>query len=205
MSKANNNYHRNLEFPVNFLPYENVTAFMAPLLYKYGLKFDANERQFYVFPVSEIPAEFSDWFHTTFPDIKIGTWEIFYTPAKQSMPIHSDGYQPFIDFVKINYVYGSPDSTMDWFSVPEGTQIERGLNEHNRAYSVPDPAICKKEFSAPIKTPSLVNVGQLHGVDNTNSTSGRWCFCLVPLNPSKTPSRLEFIDSLEIFKEYICD
>lgn len=199
-----NNYHQNLNFPTTFLPSENIIAFMAPLIHKYCLKFNPEERQFYILPTNEIPKEFSDWFNKTFPGVEIATWEIFYTPAGHTMPIHSDGYQPFVDFVKINYVYNSPDSTMNWHGVPEGTVIESGLNEHHRPYTVVDPKICKLEHSAHIGTPSLVNVGQLHSVDNTKGKTGRWCFSLVPYIPSRKPlSRLQFAESLELFKDYI--
>lgn len=201
-----NKYHQTLNLPATLVVNENIIAFMAPLLHRYCLKFNPDEHNHYKLPVDAIPGNFVEWFNSAFPDLFIKDWEIFYTPPKNILPIHSDGYQPFIDFTKLNFVYNGGSSVMQWFKLKEEVPLDSDTNKNNTSYTFIKPEQVDCVHEAQIGTPSLVNVGVPHGIDNSDNNAGRWCICLIPnFKDSKKRStpRVLFNEALDLFKGYI--
>ena len=199
-----NSVHRHLLFPVNFI--DNHSTYLLDLISKYNMEHNASNHGHYRFPLNEIPGNFNNWFHETFKNIFIKDWEIFYTPPGSILPIHSDGYQPFVDFIKLNYVFDGSRSTMDWYQLKNEQQLESDVNDLKTPYTFVDIDKVNLIYQAEISTPSLVNVGQLHGIDNKQNTNGRWCICLIPNyrdSGNRETPRVLFNEALEIFKGYI--
>lgn len=199
-----NNVHRHLSFPVNLIDAHSV--YLLNLIQKHNKEFDPIKHGHYRFPLEEIPAEFIDWFNATFADIYIKDWEVFYTPAGNVLPIHSDGFQPFVDFVKLNFVYDGDRSTMHWFKLKEELELTSDTNHNKTSYTFIKPEDVDEIYKAEIGTPSLVNVGVPHGIDNKQNTNGRWCICLIPNyrdSSNRESPRVLFNEALDIFKGYI--
>ena len=104
--------------------------------------------------------------------IKIYFYEIFYTAPKSTIPIHNDGVETI---VKINWVFGANDSTMQWWEVKDENHTPTfHITEIGTECEVFDVQKCTCVYKEKIISPSLVNVRQLHSIDNSTN-EGRWC------------------------------
>lgn len=103
--------------------------------------------------------------------------EIFYTPPFAVLPIHVDG--PVLsNRAKLNFVYDSPTSTMNWYRVKAGCEIPMLTTPIGTRYLKPNQEDCMMVAATRIRTPTLVNVGVPHSVINQVPT-GRWCLSIV--------------------------
>ena len=199
-----NSVHRYIEFPVDF--FTNPISDIQALVEKHNIDFDKDTLGHFRLPLSEIPNAFNQWFHEEYPDLFIKDWEVFYTPAGKQLPIHSDGFKPFIDFIKFNYVYNGENSVMSWYELIEDIDLESDRTGINTSYTSIEPDQVNRIYQCNIGVPSLINAGAPHGVDNSENSYGRWCVCLIPCY--RTPregdtSRIIFDDALSIFGNYI--
>jgi len=148
--------------------------------------------------------------------------EAFYTsPNGGSIIIHNDGGDtPGVDdCCKINFTWGSPDSTTRWYKIKDESKLIKkysgGDDPRYRVFSdkgiVPDIDISYSlsaeiedvdlVYEAVIDKPSLINNSQLHSTYNPSSEH-RWTLCFVLLENGES---LRFHRALEIFKDYIIE
>jgi hypothetical protein len=134
--------------------------------------------------------------------------DIFYTPPGGVLRPHID-LDKLSNFCKINFCYGAHGSRMYWYTLQNGYTLQLDLN--NNGYYAPTPGtvathiliprqMCVSAASTMIGTPTLVNVGQPHGVINY-SKEGRWCLCITCVN--KQGCIVEFDEARDKLKEYI--
>ena len=168
-----NNYHRFISFPVDLLK-EDPVNFLMGLIKKYDYPFEADKNLHYRFPLSDMPVEFSSWFNKTFDPVYLKDWEIFYTPPGGGLVIHSDGYLPFLNYTKFNFVYDGDNSLMKWYELKEGEVLDEAIpNTYSRMYTAIRPEQVDFKYESNIGVPSLVDVGSPHGIDNSANTKGR--------------------------------
>lgn len=202
--KKMNTVHRHIKFPIDIFTHPVLD--IKTLIKEYNVELNEDTLCHFRFPLSAIPNEFNDWFHKQYPDLYIKDWEVFYTPAGHQLPIHSDGFKPFIDFIKFNYVYNGDNSTMSWYELIDDSDLQADRTGINTSYTAISPENVKLIHQCNIGTPSLINAGVAHGVDNSNNEKARWCVCLIPCyrNPKEgETSRIVFQDALSIFESYI--
>ncbi len=131
--------------------------------------------------------------------------EVFYTAPNNLLSWHTDMGPVAKDFIKINFVWGSDDHSMEWGEpIAVNKNYELSPTQAGTTY-----VHFKKEevqFTASYKltSPTIVNVGRPHRVINNSLTNGRWCVCLIPGIKGR-PDRIMFDEALEIFSEYVKD
>lgn len=146
--------------------------------------------------------------------------EGFYTPPNGGrVPLHSDtSTMPGDnDICKLNFTWGSLDSTTQWFKIKDDSKIKKHYldkaDANQKFYNagiIPDIDITYVLFAnhedaelvheVVIDRPSLLNISQLHSTWNPSPTEHRWTLCFTLLENKKL---LSFDRALEIFKDYI--
>lgn len=198
-----NNLYRRINFPVPLLQLDEQEEWANTI--RQSIQSETLHQQP---PVTQLPKNFINWFESYYPNIYIKTWEIFCTPPGHKTAIHSDGWYPFIDFVKLNWEFDSETSTMNWYT--SNHMLPRSLNNIGTAQTLCDADDATKIFSSTVGQPGLVNAGVLHNIDNTKNTKWRWCLSLIPnwripdAGRSVSTSRLLFQEAEIEFKEFIC-
>jgi hypothetical protein len=201
------NYHRYLNFP-ELVPNNDVLQFISEM----GITEADAKRLIHVgvgylkVPIDKLPKSFTEWFESAFDNLCIGDCEIFYTPPGAKHPPHSDGFYPFIDLVKINYVFDNNDAMMHWHQLPKDYVIDATYTGYKTTVTYVPESDTTIAHSAKIEKPSLVNVGVPHSVDNSSNEQGRWCICLFPNYKNvegRVTKRVLFNEALEIFKGYV--
>lgn len=199
-----NKAHRYINFPQKL--FDNPISDLQKLILKHEIKFNKHEMGHFRFPLNEISEKYNSWFHKEFPDIFIKDWEVFYTPPGGILPIHSDGVQPFIDFIKFNYVYDGEKSIMSWYELKKDIKLNSDQTGINTSYTPINENQVNLIYESNMIKPSLINAGKPHGMSNSDNDKGRWCVCLIPCYKNKInngTSRIEFKDALSIFSKYI--
>lgn len=119
---------------------------------------------------------------------------------KDRATIHIDGHS-FDDHAKINFVYNSGNSRIVWYKLKPGKET---FSDHSGAYTPSRSAWaddCVQVESALTNRPMLVNVGQLHDVNNVDTV--RYCFSF-QLAPLGKPEKKIYWNEVEhYFNKYI--
>ena len=113
--------------------------------------------------------------------------------------IHADGAS-FDNKAKINFVIGGTDSAMIWYEFIDQSQVHayqaqtKLQTDSIRADSQKDKLkeVHRESFSA-----AIVNVGQLHSIENTKEE--RICIQLI-LEDMQTRERLDYFEAVERFQ-----
>lgn len=199
-----NIYHRYLTLPLEYPKPEifnhssnNYTAFI--------------DRK-YIYP------PFQEWIESF--GLKISNiLEGFYTaPNGGRVPLHADtsSMPGDNDICKLNFTWGGPDSTTQWYKIKDETKIKKHYldeaNANQKFYEAgiePDIDITYVLFAnhedadlvheAVIDRPSLLNISQLHSTWNPSPSEHRWTLCFTLLENKKP---ISFQRALEIFKNY---
>lgn len=130
--------------------------------------------------------------------------ECFYTPPYGKVPIHTD-HSTYTNHVKINVTWGPKEGVMQWWKSKNAKQkvidgnIENTNSYHKNLWA--EEKDCTFLYEVNTNTPSLVNVGILHGTNNPTPV-GRWTLCFVPFDP-KNQSYINWDNAMKIFKNYI--
>jgi hypothetical protein len=108
-------------------------------------------------------------------DFHIHHVEVFFTPPKTALAVHSDGAEPS-RLCKLNWVFGGERSKMLWWkcSIP-GAAYTTGIGT---PYLHFDPRKCVPIESVAIQQPTLVCVGVPHSVANMGDQD-RYCLSVV--------------------------
>jgi hypothetical protein len=125
--------------------------------------------------------------------------EYFYTAPDKTLSAHCDTLT-LSNVVKMNWMYGGDDSLMDWYEMKPDKPLPQYQTIINTKFSIPavNDIVLKQSFK--IGKPSLINVGQVHGV--RNGKHPRYVYSLV-IGVTATQQRLEWDQAKEIFAKYI--
>lgn len=154
-----NNYHYQLDLPVNYVP-----------------KYLDDCKGHSVYPLELLDDEFVNWFRQF--DIGIGHGEEFILDPEgiASHIIHIDG-KPDQKLIKLNYVYCDTPHVMNWYKIKEGRNLRNHITKAGTPYLMCEKDDCELVHSAQVGKPSLVNVSELHDVSTVHSM--RYCFSFV--------------------------
>ena len=179
-----NRYHHRINIPVSF----TFPSYPIP---------DTRLHHHCRFHKKDMNNELVQWLNSL--GLYIVAGEYFYTPPNRTLEPHSDS--PSInDVVKLNWMEGGEGSVMEWFQLKEGAKLRTNTTVINTQYSYAPRDDLIKVHSAVIGRPSLVNVGQIHAVQNSNQP--RFVACVV-IGNHRTNNRLMWDDAINIFETYV--
>lgn len=151
----------------------------------------------------QVPEELLDkefvYFFKQFP-IAQGQWEAFYTGPFGKIWVHTDT-AGFGDACKINWTWGSDLSETRWWNVKDPNKLEPIVTDFGVNYLRAEEEDCDLIFKQVMKKPSILQVGLLHSTYNP-TPEGRWTLCL-PLAEADCGKRMGWVDTLEMFKDYL--
>lgn len=104
-------------------------------------------------------------------DLIVSKAEVFYIPPGESLPIHVDS-DSFSNNCKLNWVFGGGE--MCWFKPKEGIPLRYHTTPIGSKYLLFAAGDCVQIYQDTVGSPSLVNVGIPHSVNN-DTDAGRWC------------------------------
>ncbi len=145
--------------------------------------------------------------HTLLDDLncEVLAVEVFYTAPNNLISWHTDMGPNTKDFIKINFVWGSDDHTMEWGeSIAVNKSYDLSPTQAGTTYVHFKKEEVEFTTSHKLVSPTIVNVGRPHRVINNSLTNGRWCLCLIPGIKGR-PGRIMFDEALDIFNEYVQD
>ncbi|MEN6290972.1 MAG: hypothetical protein ABFD07_03005, partial [Methanobacterium sp.] len=149
-------------------------------------------------PLEEIKEDYINWLDKNGLEIKLA--EAFYCAPGASIPVHSDETDPS-ESCKMNWAYSEGNTPIDWYSVTPGIELEYRNNSIGGYYLTCDPENYHLAASSLIGQPSLVQISELHGVNNT--TEYPWyCLCIVLKEKNSSNHRIGFKHASEILKKY---
>lgn len=198
MTKSN--YYRYLNLPAEFIDQEEITK-----KYSNTEGFDPLKNKQWRID-SGNPDIFNANAYTWLKQFncEIGVCEIFYTAPGKKINWHIDisGFSPILDYVKINFVWGTEGSHyMEWGeSIIPIDQHEIGYNMVGSPHMRFTDDEINKMDSLIIDRPALVKVGVPHRAVN-DTDNGRWCLCLIPKQIKG--GRLLWPQCIDLFKDYV--
>jgi hypothetical protein len=137
------------------------------------------------------------WFHSF--NLEINLVEIFYSCPFFVGNIHVDRLGG--DYVKINWIFGGKDSSMQWFKIKENAQLpyqnKTNIGTSSLHYATKDSILI---YSKNIVKPSLVQAGVPHTIKN--SAENRWCVSF-NFRDIDTKKYLTMDDALILFKDFL--
>jgi hypothetical protein len=104
------------------------------------------------------------------------------------------------DYVKLNWVFGAGESLMCWYEPKDNFNKSISINVAKRFYVHYEDFEVNLIESAPIKNPTIVQVGIPHNIINV--TEDRLCISVV-ICIKGSRNRLPMQQALDIFKDYI--
>lgn len=125
--------------------------------------------------------------------------EFFYTPPGRTLEPHIDG-ETINNKVKLNWMSGGQGSCMQWFELKPGKNLEKGYTVIGTPYSKMKRSDIVLKHEAAIGTPSLVNVGQIHAIQNRDEP--RYVASYL-LGDKATKQILQWDQAINIFKDYV--
>lgn len=141
--------------------------------------------------------QIQEWFAKLNLDIVLV--EVFYTKPHETGVIHIDSFGG--DYTKLNWQLGGVDSYMMWYSYNVSTKSALGKTPIGSNYSRYESSEVTQVHTQSIQSPSLVQVGIPHNIQNFNED--RWVISIVYRQLNFPFSRPTWNESLNIFKDYI--
>jgi hypothetical protein len=130
--------------------------------------------------------------------VRVSYAECFRLNPYQENNIHTDTERG--DYTKINWIYGGKDSTMSWYT-PNSDNSKNlmytatGTTYEN--YTIDEVTLMHRQH---LSSPSLVQVGVPHDVQNYSELRHALSFVI-----AKGNNRLTMSEAIDIFKDYIID
>lgn len=183
MAASVNRYHLDLQIPVEFkFPWYPIP--------------DENLHYHCRFHKRDMNREFVEWIYSLGLFIIAG--EYFYTPKARTLHPHSDS-SVITDGVKLNWMEGGDRSVMEWYELKPGVSLKELKTGIDTTYGYASQEDIILKHQAKIGKPSLVNVGQIHGI--RNGPEPRYVACVI-LGQAHTQERLMWDDAIKIFAKY---
>ncbi len=133
------------------------------------------------------------------------TWDrakMFNSPPNYRYKLHIDG-NTHMNCVKLNIVFNSYNTVMNWYKPKNGYQGYMGTNNLNRPVLYWDREHCDLVHTATVDTVCLINGGEIHDLVNTdNQGQNRHCYSFSLTHPG-TRTRVTWAEALELFKDSI--
>jgi len=177
-------YHLKLNLPVPFV----FPSYPVP-----DMRFHHHTR----FHKSDMNEEFKQWIYSKGMAITAG--EFFYTPPNRTLEPHSDTPK-ITDVAKLNWMSGGEGSVMDWYELKPGATLKHNNTVIGTQYSFANNSDIERVHTATVGTPSLVNVGRIHGIRNGNQP--RYVACVILQWPD-SGQRLNWSEAEKIFEQYV--
>jgi hypothetical protein len=148
---------------------------------------------------SRLPAALIDFLHLR--GMKVLHCEAFYTPPGHQMGWHADGKE-LTHQAKLNFAYGGEGSVMKWWALKDPNYPIKPAGNHigKRYVAVPLQHL-NQVAQAKIGQPSLVNVGQIHSMEN-GKTEERWCLSIV-IGLISTGKAVPFLEARWILEDLV--
>ena len=179
-----NNYHFNLNLPVPFIPYE-----VAPSPFK-EVPMDINL----------VNKEFVEWLESIGLTFYMGRF--FKSPPFVNYALHIDG-KAAKDCVKINLVFDSSDTIMNWYEPLPGYNGTIKPNPLGESVVYYEKERCKILHSAQVNSHCVINGNVVHDLKNgLNHGQTRKCYSIFLID-AKTSDRLKWDNAMKIFKPYM--
>ena len=122
--------------------------------------------------------------------------ESFHLSKNSYLPIHEDGYN-YTDVLKMNWVFGGKDSTMNWYEpTKEPVWKKTVIGVDYKSYDTDNVRLIHSQV---VGRPSLVQVGIPH---NSTTVDERLCISIVPLHIDDG-SFVTFQQGIDLFTDYI--
>ena len=181
-----NTCHFNIKLPIPFIPYSKV--------------FDT----FKEIPLKKILVnrEFIHWL--ALAGLTFNQGRFFNSPPNIIYDLHVDGKQE-TDCVKLNLVFDSTDTKMNWYEPFLGYAGTLQNNTVGEPILYFDKNKCNVLHTAPVNTHCIINGNIVHDlVNGPNNGQSRKCYSLILIN-FKTHRRLKWEEAVEILNPYLID
>jgi hypothetical protein len=179
-------YHANIKLPVPYVPYEE----------NYSNKFVEKEtyQEF-------LNKEFLDWIRSL--GLVIHHGRFFNSPPFKRYPIHIDGGKIAKNSTKINLIFNSYDSIMNWYKpLDEGYIVTNSLGKSIVNYKIDK---CNLLHSVPVNSHCIIDGSIPHDlVNGSNNGQSRKCYTLYLFDP-KENTLLSWERAVELFDPYLID
>lgn len=152
----------------------------------------------YILEREDIDQKFISWLEDRKLDIKMA--EIFCVPPGRQVPVHSDEIDT-PGACKLNWGYGDQGVSIDWYEKYQGAEIKKEWNTIGGYYLTCDEEYLDLVWTKKLGTPSLVNIGEMHGAVNS-SDEDWWIVCVVLKELGSDEHRLDWMNILKILGEY---
>lgn len=149
------------------------------------------------FHKADMDEAFKKWLYLR--GVYVVAGEYFYTPPRRTLEPHSDSVY-IDDAVKLNWMKEGGGSVMEWYDLKPGSSLKIGTTSINTHYSYAPREDLIRVHTATIGTPSLVNIGQIHAIQNGNFP--RYVACVV-LGDLQTNKRLQWDRARKIFEDCV--
>lgn len=181
-----NKYHFNIKLPIGFTHYmEEFTTFN---------QIDLNKR--------DIDKEFIDWLNSL--GVSFASGLFFNSLPNMDYELHVDGNK-ITDCIKLNVIFDSSDTIMNWYEPQEGYSGIINKNFQNDDILWWEKDRCNLVYSASVNSSCILNAGVVHDLHNGhNDGKIRKCYSLILID-NKTKRRLTWKEALEIFSDFRYD
>jgi hypothetical protein len=130
--------------------------------------------------------------------------ESFYSTCNRISKVHSDSYNlegscTHGDYTKINWVFGGSNSVMNWYSVDHNYVPALAATPISTAFAQYPNEVVKLVHSQSVESPSVVQVGVPHNIDNPSEDRVCISISVCYLNKSERPTYQETLELLSAF------
>ena len=181
-----NDYIIDINLPVKFVPYNFLE--------------DTNFTELSLTP-DLINYEFHDWLKQLGLKVCPNNSRYMSRPPFMRGSIHVDGYGE--DATKLNLIYDSFDSVMNWYELLPGKASQPLTNYQKQIIRSYHPNDCKKLLTTPSNMHCLVNAKMIHQVTvGHNNSQFRKCYSLSLLDYNNN-KRIHWKEAVDIFQPYL--
>lgn len=185
-----NNYHRriNLDFDLDYSHFEHIKTRLE----------DPSKKQTFTMGRNFIDEGMKEFVARR--NCTVVSLTYFHTPPGQSRVIHSDNTK-VDNFTKINFVFNGVGSVMKWWKLKDpNTEAKIGVLPDKQLYKYYVEDQCVNVETAEILTPTMLNAGALHSLENFTNNY-RWAISFLLGDENYKP--LQWDDAMIRFASYL--
>ena len=124
-------------------------------------------------------------------------------PTAEYLPAFDRGQYQYERIIKINMIFNSQGSTMNWYSQKRSTLPLSNILSNPQGYAALKyfPEQCQLQYSTSCDTHCLINGGRIHNLINSeNQTGNRYCYSIFISN---SKLNLTWKEATILLKDYI--